>query len=81
MTAGTVEQVTAFAKQLRLSILEAQDGAIAATEARHPYEAYLHRARITELLDLAASHDIAIGALVQPAIRDAMAADRAALGA
>ena len=76
-----VEPVSNFAKELRLSILEAQDGAIAAADAGHPYEAYLHRARLAELLELAGCHDIPIGALVRPAIRDAMAADRAALDA
>ncbi|EME61676.1 hypothetical protein [Amycolatopsis decaplanina] len=69
-----------FASELRRGIGEAQDATITATEAGHPYEAYLHRVRLAELLDLAAQHDIDTGVLVSPAVLAALAEDRAALG-
>lgn len=69
-----------FASELRRGIGEAQDATIAATYAKHPYEAYLHRVRLAELLDLAARHDFDTSGLVQPEVQAALAEDRAALG-
>ncbi|WP_239070935.1 hypothetical protein [Amycolatopsis sp. SID8362] len=68
-----------FASELRRGIGEAQDATIAATAAGHPYEAYLHRVRLAELLELAARHDVDTAALVQPAVGAALDEDRAAL--
>ncbi|MFI7117851.1 hypothetical protein [Amycolatopsis sp. NPDC049868] len=69
-----------FASELRRGIEEAQDATITATQAKHPYEAYLHRVRLGELLDLAARHDIDTSGLVRPEVRTALAEDRTALG-
>ncbi|WP_337822258.1 hypothetical protein [Amycolatopsis sp. A1MSW2902] len=71
---------TQFEGELRQSISAAQDASLAALDAGHPYEAYLHRVRLTELLDLAERHGLGAGALVEPAVRAALAEDRAALG-
>ncbi|WP_239070090.1 hypothetical protein [Amycolatopsis sp. SID8362] len=68
-----------LAAEVRRGIGEAQDATLAATEAGHPYEAYLHRVRLAELLAQAARHDIDTAALVQPAVGAALAEDRAAL--
>lgn len=69
-----------FSSELQRGISDAQDASITATEAGHPYEAYLYRARLVELLDLAGEHGIEVGALVRPAIRAALADDQAAVG-
>ncbi|MFD9894080.1 hypothetical protein ACFWY9_32425 [Amycolatopsis sp. NPDC059027] len=70
-----------FANELRRGIGEAQDATLAATEAGHPYEAYLHRVRLAELLDLAERNDVDATVLVLPTVRAALAEDRAALEA
>ncbi|MFE0021076.1 hypothetical protein [Amycolatopsis sp. NPDC059021] len=70
-----------FANELRRGIGEAQDATLVAAEAGHPYEAYLHRARLAELLDLAERNDIDATVLVIPAVRAALAEDRAVLEA
>ncbi|MFC4079732.1 hypothetical protein [Amycolatopsis samaneae] len=69
-----------FVSELRRGIGEAQDAAVAATEAGHPYEAYLHRARLAELLRLAGQHDVDTSALVLPTVRAALDDDQSALG-
>ena len=71
--------VSEFASELRRGIGEAQDASVAAMAAGHPYRAYLHRVRLAELLELAARHDVETAALVQPAVRVALAEDRVAL--
>jgi len=79
MGVGKAGPVGEFLSELRRGIGEAQAAAVAAADAGHPYEAYLHRVRLAELLDLAVRHDIDTAALVEPAMRTALVEDRAAL--
>jgi hypothetical protein len=71
--------VSEFSAQLRRGIAEAQRLAKAAKSAGHPYEAYLHRARLADLIDLARRHGIDPDTLVEPELREALAEDEAAL--
>ena len=68
-----------FAAELRRGILEAQQASKDALEAGHPYEAYLHRARLADLVEVAGRHGVDTSALLEPALREALAADAAAL--
>jgi hypothetical protein len=68
-----------FTAELRRGISEAQQASVVAGEAGHPYEAYLHRARLAELLDLAEQHTVDVGELVSPTVLAALAEDEAAL--
>ena len=67
-----------FAAELRRGILEAQQASKEALEAGHPYEAYLHRARLADLTDVAGHHGVDTAALIEPAMRQALAEDEAA---
>ncbi|RJQ89122.1 hypothetical protein [Amycolatopsis panacis] len=68
-----------FAAELRRGLTDAQAATMTAMAAGHPYEAYLHRARLAELLELAERHDVDARDLLLPEVRTALAEDRAAL--
>ncbi|WP_020660062.1 hypothetical protein [Amycolatopsis benzoatilytica] len=70
---------TQFAAELRRGISDAQRSAKIAVDAGHPYEAYLHRARLAELLEMAGRHEFETNGLVEPAVLAALAEDEAAL--
>ena len=53
--------------ELRAQIATAQHNLALAGEAGLPYEAYLHRARLEDLMDLAARHGIDVSAWVDRA--------------
>jgi hypothetical protein len=50
--------VTAVIGELRVQIETAQRGLVLAEQADLPYEAHLHRARVQDLLEIAARHGI-----------------------
>lgn len=68
-----------FAAELRRGIVEAQQASKDALESGHPYEAYLHRARLADLIEVAERHGVDTGTLLEPALRRALAEDEAAL--
>ncbi|MFE3785542.1 hypothetical protein ACFXPA_46045 [Amycolatopsis sp. NPDC059090] len=67
-----------FAAEVRRGISEAQRATTVAMETGHPYEAYLHRTRLAELLEIAERHDIDTAALVRAEVLTALAEDEAA---
>jgi len=68
-----------FAAELRRGITEAQEASAAAVQAGHPYEAYLHRARLADLLEVATRHAVDTEGLVEPSMRQALDDDHAAM--
>ena len=52
------EAVTVVIGELRAQIETAQRGLVLAEQADLPYEAHLHRARVHDLLEMAARHGI-----------------------
>ncbi|WP_236794991.1 hypothetical protein [Amycolatopsis sp. GM8] len=68
-----------FAAELRRGIMEAQQASLQALEVGHPYEAYLHRARLADLVEVAGRHGVGTDALIAPEMRRALAEDEAAL--
>lgn len=60
-----------FAAVLRSRADDACQAMIAAQQAGHDYEVHLHSARLRDLLDLAARHDIDTTGWVDPAALDA----------
>ncbi|WP_143021321.1 hypothetical protein [Prauserella marina] len=53
-----VETMSQFATVLRSRVDDAHQAMIAAQQAGHDYEVHLHSARLRDLLDLAARHDV-----------------------
>ncbi|TNC28031.1 hypothetical protein [Amycolatopsis alkalitolerans] len=68
-----------FASELHRGILEAQQAAQGALDTGHPYEAYLYRARLADLLEMAGRHGVDTSALVDAGVREELAEDEAAL--
>lgn len=66
-----------FAAELRRGITEAQEASAVAVQAGHPYEAYLHRARLADLLEVATRHAVDIEGVLEPSMRQALDEDRA----
>lgn len=58
MLENLAEVVTVVIDELRAQIETAQRGLVAAEQAGLPYEAHLHRARVQDLLEMAARHGI-----------------------
>lgn len=69
-----------FAKSLHHGIAEAQRAAGVAQRAGHPYEAYLHRARLHDLLEVANRNGVEAHVWVAPEIRQALIEDIAPAG-
>lgn len=69
-----------FAAEMRRGIKDAQEASEAAVAEGRPYEAYLHRARLAELLEMAGRHEFDTAGLVSPEVLAALAEDEAALG-
>ncbi|MCE3549852.1 hypothetical protein LWC33_00090 [Pseudonocardia sp. RS11V-5] len=51
-------------EELRIQITAAQERLVAALEADEPHEAVRHRARLEDLIEIAARHDIDVSAWV-----------------
>jgi hypothetical protein len=54
--------------ELRTQIETVQHNLLLASEAGLPYEAHLHRARLQDLMDIAARHNVDVSAWVDPAL-------------
>lgn len=55
-------------EELRIQITAAQERLVAAVDADQPYEAARHRARLEDLIEIAARHDIDVSAWVDQAL-------------
>ena len=72
------EAVTVVIDELRAQIETAQRGLVLAEQADLPYEAHLHRARVHDLLEMAARHGIdATGRVADRSLLPAAARPRA----
>jgi hypothetical protein len=54
--------------ELHTQIETVQHNLLLASEAGLPYEAHLHRARLQDLMDIAARHNVDVTAWVDPAL-------------
>lgn len=68
-------QGSEFVAELRRGVDTAQQAASVAEQAGHPHEAYLHRTRVQDLLDVAGRHGVDTSSWLAPAIRQALAED------
>lgn len=57
--------------ELRTQIETVQHNLLLASEAGLPYEAQLHRARLQDLIDIAARHNVDVSPWVDPALATA----------
>ena len=60
-------------KELRMQIETAQRNLALADQAGLPYESHLHHARLEDLMDIAARHDIDVSAWVDPSLLSPLA--------
>jgi hypothetical protein len=73
--------VSEFVATLRRGVADAQHAAVIAQEAGHPHEAYLHRVRLRELLEIASRNGIDARGWVDPTVRRDLDDDLSLAGA
>ncbi|NKQ52481.1 hypothetical protein HFP15_06275 [Amycolatopsis sp. K13G38] len=67
-----------FAAELCHGILTARQASEEALASGHPYEANLHRARLADLMEVAARHGVDTSTVIEPALWRELAEDGAA---